>query len=214
MPVKTGYEKNYDYLVTLLLEADFTAAAALGFTETGADTARISFLRRDYQMTRHGVDDLGGAGKEHINCRGALIYYLTHGGAAAREEPAGEFQLLHQFSSGVFSGGGKDLNWMARSLTKIFGGPPAIGLAFFRQAMTILGAVEVTARANADASFLYALLPKLPVEIDYYAADDEFPCEVKFLFDRRALDFLPFETLAVAAGCLVGEIAHIATDMG
>jgi hypothetical protein len=76
--------------------------------------------------------------------------------------------------------------------------------------MAVLGATEGAAKASADASFFYPLLPKLPVQIDYYAADDEFPCEVKFLYDRRALDFLPFETLAVAGGCLVGEIAHIA----
>jgi len=209
--MRTGHEKNYDYLVTLLPGCDFSKAAALGFFETDADSARIAFLRRDYRLGRRGVDDLGGAGKAHINCRGVLIYYLTQGGVG---EPAGEFQLLHQFSSGIFTGDGKDLNWMARSLAKIFGGERETGLAACRRAMAILGAEETTASASADASFFYRLLPKLPARIDYYAADDEFPCEVKFLFDQRALDFLPFETLAVAAGCLVGEIAHIARSSG
>ena len=205
--MKTGYEKNYDYLITLLPACDFTKAAALGFAETSPDSAQISFLCRDYRLGRHGVDDLGGFGKANINCRGVLIYYLTHGGDG---EPAGEFQLLHQFSSGVFTGGGKDLNWMTRPLAKLFGGERQVGLETCRQAMAVLGAAETAAKASADASFLYRLLPKLPVQIDYYAADDEFPCEVKFLFDQRALDFLPFETLAVAGACLVGEIAHIA----
>jgi len=207
--MKTGHEKNYDYLITLLPAADFSKAAALGFSETGADSARIAFLRRDYRLGRRGVDDLGGEGKAHINCRGVLIYYLIHGGEHGGEA-TGEFQLLHQFSSGVFTGGGKDLNWMARSLAKIFGGEREAGLAAFRRAMAVLGATETAARASADASFFYRLLPKLPAQIDYYAADDEFPCEVKFLFDRWALDFLPFETLAVAGACLIGEIAHIA----
>jgi len=208
--MKTGHEKNYDYLITLLPTADFSKAATLGFSETGADSARITFLRRDYRMRRHGVDDLGGESKAHINCRGVLIYYLTHGGEG---EPAGAFQLLHQFSSGIFTGGGKDLNWMARSLAKIFSGKRETGLAAFRRTMTVLGAMETAAKASADASFFYLLLPKLPVQIDYYAADDEFPCEVKFLYDQRALDFLPFETLAVAGGCLIGEIAHIAHSL-
>jgi hypothetical protein len=184
----------------------------LGFSETSADSARIVFLRRDYRLGRHGVDDLDGEGKAHINCRGVLIYYLIHGGEHGGE-PVGEFQLLHQFSSGVFTGGGKDLNWMARSLTKIFGGKRETGLAAFRRVMAVLGAMETAAKASADASFSYRLLPKLPVQIDYYAADDEFPCEVKFLFDRHALNFLPFETLAVAGGCLIGEIVHIAHSL-
>jgi hypothetical protein len=187
----------------------------LGFTETSADSARISFLRRDYRLGRHGVDDLGGAGKVNINCRSVLIWYLTYGGEhGAGLEPAGDFQLLHQFSSGIFTGDGKDLNWMTRPLTKLFSGARQVGLDACRQAMTTLGAVETAAKASADASFLYGLLPKLPVQIDYYAADDEFPCEVKFLFDQRALDFLPFETLGVAGGRLVGEIAHIAHAAG
>jgi len=209
--MKTGHEKNYDYLITLLPACDFTKAAGLGFGETRPDSARISFLRRDYRLGRHGVDDLGGAGKANINCRGVLIWYLTYGGEHGDGlEPAGEFQLLHQFSSGVFTGGGKDLNWMTRPLAKLFGGEPQAGLAACRQAMAALGATETAVKASANASFLYRLLPKLPVQIDYYAADDEFPCEVKFLFDRQALHFLPFETLAFAGACLIGEIAHIA----
>ena len=213
--MKTGHEKNYDYLITLLPACDFMKAAALGFTETGANSARISFLRRDYRLGCHGVDDLGGPGKVNINCRGVLIWYLTHGGEHGDGlEPAGEFQLLHQFSSGVFTGGGKDLNWMARPLAKLFGGSPQAGLDACRRAMAALGALETAIKAGADASFFYRLLPKLPVRIDYYAADDEFPCEVKFLFDQRSLDFLPFETLAVAGACLIGEIAHIAHATG
>jgi hypothetical protein len=136
-----------------------------------------------------------------VNRKSVLIYYLTSGG---RGEPVYQFKLLHNFAQGIFSGGGGS-NWMSAPLRKTFSGDP-YGSERFSRAMAALGAGPVAAKAGATSVWAYLLLPKMPVEIYFYEADDEFPCEVKVMYDSTALCFVPFETLAVLHGCLLNEI--------
>ncbi|MDR3161466.1 MAG: DUF3786 domain-containing protein [Spirochaetaceae bacterium] len=51
------------------------------------------------------------------------------------------------------------------------------------------------------------LLPRMPVKVVHYEADEEFPCEVKIFYDKTALNFLDFEPLAVLNGCFINALA-------
>jgi hypothetical protein len=75
--------------------------------------------------------------------------------------------------------------------------------------MEILEATALEPRGGANSIWLYWLLPKMPVEIYYYDADEEYPCMVKFKYDKTALTFVPFETLVVMNSCLIKEIIAI-----
>jgi hypothetical protein len=80
--------------------------------------------------------------------------------------------------------------------------------------MAALGASPVAAKAGATSVWSYLLLPKMPVEIFFYEADEEFPCDVKVMYDSTALRFVPFETLAVLHGCLLNEIKRASLETG
>jgi hypothetical protein len=136
-----------------------------------------------------------------VNRKSVLIYYLTSGGCG---EPVYQFQLLHNFAQGIFAGGG-GASWMSAPLRETFS-EGASGTDKFAGAMSALGASAEAPKAGATSVWSYLLLPKMPVEIYFYEADEEFPCDVKVMYDSTALRFVPFETLAVLNGCLLHEI--------
>jgi hypothetical protein len=231
-----GYEKTYEVLVPRLYGCDFEKAAAdLGLLYDADGSVRVDFLRRHYRIDETGVyetetqekQDKGTdtlscedkteclspclAGKSStdsdsdVNRKSVLIYYLTSGG---RGEPVYQFKLLHNFAQGIFSGGG-GADWMSAPLRKTFS-EGADGPDRFFRAMAVLGASPVAAKASATSVWSYLLLPKMPVEIYFYKADEEFACDVKVMYDSTALHFVPLETLAVLHGCLLNEIKRAA----
>jgi hypothetical protein len=203
---KNGYEHTYDVMAPELLRCDFQKVAPqVGLAVDPDGTVHVDFLLRHYIIDHDGVHDAGGIGHGDVNRRTVLIYYMITGG---HENPLGEYHLLHNFSSGVFSGNNSDVDWMTSPLTRTYGGRQEL----FEQAMEILGAHSIPAKAAADGTWAYQLLPKMPVEIYYYCEDDEFPCKVEIKFDKTALSFVPFETLAVLNGCLIKEIHAIGEE--
>ncbi len=61
---------------------------------------------------------------------------------------------------------------------------------------------------QADACVTVTVLPKVPIQLHFWDEDteDNFPAEVKALFDERALDFLDIESLIFAAERLAETI--------
>jgi hypothetical protein len=62
--------------------------------------------------------------------------------------------------------------------------------------------------APLEHCYSFNVLPKMPVKVKYYEADEEFPPAVKYFWDTTAIRFLKFEPLAVLNGCLVTAIAE------
>jgi hypothetical protein len=69
--------------------------------------------------------------------------------------------------------------------------------------MCRLGGVFNGKLKSGGYTWLLKVLPKILLQIVYYDADDEFPCEVQILFDNNASRFMEFECLAFLEGCLV-----------
>jgi hypothetical protein len=65
-------------------------------------------------------------------------------------------------------------------------------------------------RAAGEHAWQRRLLPKIPVLIKYFEADDEFPCDIKIYYDKTVAEFLDFEPLAVLNGCFVSALAAAA----
>ena len=57
--------------------------------------------------------------------------------------------------------------------------------------------------AGADVSWEFDLFPFLPVQFRFWDGDDEFPAQIKLLWDKNTLDFLHFETTYYAQGLLL-----------
>jgi len=67
-------------------------------------------------------------------------------------------------------------------------------LEAFREAAQALGGRAV---AMGDAAFEFLALPRVPVVVILWAADDEFPARARFLLDRQADHQLPLDALWV-----------------
>jgi hypothetical protein len=146
----------------------------------------IRFLGRDWVVGPEGVVQLSGP-LAHVHCKSVLVWYFTFGGQGT---PSYEFVPLHSFSYGIF-------RWAARKCP--------LGSEEFRLRARELGA-EPLRRERYSEVWLYMALPKIPVQLTYCEADDEFPASLDIKFSSNATSFLPFETLAVLNGLLATEL--------
>lgn len=191
------YEKVYQELLPRLASADIAGAARdLGLAmQDGA--ALVPCFGRDFLVGKDGIT-LASGEKAPLNHRIVLAYYLMHGG---RGENAERFVPYRELP------GGQDF---ARSLSEIVEGRAAkfFGrkLDLLNSAAKALGAVSGEDYAPGDASFVITALPKLPLLMSFYDADDEFPAEAKVFYDITAPNFLDMECLAVLGFLLVQEL--------
>ena len=59
---------------------------------------------------------------------------------------------------------------------------------------------------SADGAWVFEALPKIPMMLTFYEADDEFPAEARTFYDLTAPNFLDLECLAVLGLILVLEL--------
>ncbi|WP_338603128.1 DUF3786 domain-containing protein [Desulfoferula mesophila] len=197
------YEKVYLGLVERLAGVDFAgAAASLGLERQGAGCL-VPLLGGEYLVGPTGVS-LAEGGKAFITHRIVLAWYLLHAGSG---EPSGSMVPYRELP------GGADF---ARALQTLVHQRLAEGfagrLAQLKRAAASLGAEELESSSPHDGAWRFAALPKLPLELRFYDADDEFPAEAKVLYDLTAPNFLDLECLAALAHILVLELERAARN--
>jgi hypothetical protein len=154
-----------------------------------SEPCELDFLGRTWRVERGGVEQLSGA-PAHINCKSVLVWYFTFGGQG---EPSYEFVLLSHFSYGIF----REQISPGVSLT----------LPEFQETARRLGAGFMQ-KTRYGESWLWFVLPKVPVLLTYSEADEEFPSLLDVKFGSNATTFLPFETLAVLHGLIIREFGE------
>jgi hypothetical protein len=198
-----GSEQTYRWVLGLLRDLDFAdAAGRMGLRLVSPDELEIDFLGRTYSVGRGEIalksekfpwketgEDLD------LNIKSVLGYYAL---SDACLEPVDEYCLLVSFSGAVFSGGGTSAGWAAGPLRKAFGAD----YGAFRDTALKLGMTEEAGQSNGR-KWHYKLLPKMPVKLVYYEGDDEFPTDIKILYDKTAIKIYKFEPLAVLNGCFI-----------
>jgi hypothetical protein len=223
----TGGELTFDYVVHRLAEVDFAdAVKRLGFmpvssgaAETEMEEMEIGFLGERYRLSKKdGVCSCepmsGRAVSSNLNTKSILCYYAL---SAARGEPLYDFCLIDHFAHGVFSStrreAGSVLGGMTGPLTKSLDGlSPEEQAARFaavagRLGMKPLDGKGSSAEQSATHKWAYQLLPKTPVQVVFYEADDEFPPDLRVYWDKTAIQVFDFEPLAVLQGCFIHALA-------
>jgi hypothetical protein len=194
---QNGYEKTYEAVAARLRTLEFPyAAKRLGFDLIDRYAMSIDFLGGSYRLSRDGVRPADG-GNVNVNVLSVLAYYALSPSSA---EPLYDFALLNTFAGGLVSGG--DSGWMAAPLLRVCGDHEK-----FRRIARDMGMVYEGSRVPGEHTWQYRLLPKIPVMIRYFEADEEFPCDVKIYYDKTVPEFLDFEPLAVLTSCLVSALA-------
>jgi hypothetical protein len=205
--VEKGHEKTYKWVMGLLKDADFEdAAKRMGLKLISKDELSVDFLGRTYSITRdditvksHTVNWDTGSCIFELNTKSVLGYYAL---SEADVEPANDFCLLSSFSHGVFASGNNSMS--GGPLSKAYG----TDYQAFREAALELG-MRDEGMQGAGKKWHYDLLPKMPVKLIYYEGDDEFPTDIKILFDKTAIQIYKFEPLAVLNACFAQGLAAI-----
>ncbi len=198
----SGYDSIYLGLIPRLADCDFQERAERLGLDYGDNTVLVRFLNRDYRITREGVEPLDGK-PVHVNNRSVLLYYLLSKG---RGDPGDDYILFENFPR-MISGLNTQTQLMNAPLEKHFRND----YAKFRAAATQLDGHELES-SSGKHRWKFSVLPKIPIEIVYYEADDEFPVDIQIKLDKSALSFLDFECLAFMVGCFVHALIKSAPD--
>jgi hypothetical protein len=182
----TGYEKIYLSLLPKLSELDILGQAKrLGLTPDGTSGARVEFLGRSYLYTPEGVDVIDGLGPAPINNRTLLIHYILAEGGI---QPRLSFIPLDRMTGTIDGHSESDEAYMGDHLLKETEGRHDI---FAAAAEAMHG--EYIGRQLGGHCWQFMVLPKMPMRIIFFEADEEFPAELQVLFDETAPYYMDFE---------------------
>jgi Domain of unknown function (DUF3786) len=198
--VKGGYDSIYLELMTKLSGCDFQEAAdrlGLEYVDGGI---QVCFLKRPYRITLAGVEPLDGQ-PVNINNRSVLLYYLISKGQGDSENS----YILFESIPGMISGLDVQNRLMNTPLEQYFGND----YVKFSEAAVKLDGIEEKSQGGKHL-WKFSVLPKIPLEIVFYEADDEFPVDIQIMLDKTALQFLEFECLAFMVGCFVRALIKTA----
>jgi len=199
--MQSGYDQIYLGVVARLAQCDLTEhARRLGF-DLASGSPAIGFLGRDFSVTARGVEPLDGL-PAHVNNRSVLGLYMLSEGSGI---PGSSFVSLLDLA-GTAVRGAWDARWsMAR------GAAQEIGSDYRRleQAAEMLGGTYEPTGASTYTWF-FQLLPKIPAQLVFHEGDDEFPPDMRLLFDVTAVRFLEFECLNVLSWCFFRALKMVA----
>jgi len=198
--MKGGYDSIYLGLITKLSECDFQESAERLGLEYVDGGIQVNFLKREYRITLDGVEPLDGQ-PVNANNGSVLLYYLLSNG---RGDPENSYVLFESIPR-MISGLGFQNRMMSRPLERKFGND----YVKFREAAVKLGGTEEESQIGRHL-WKFNVLPKIPLKIVFYEADDEFPTNIQILLDKTALQFLEFECLAFMVACFVRALIKTA----
>ncbi len=198
--MKSGYDSIYLGLVQKLAECDFQSSAKRLGLEYVEGSIQVNFLKREYRITKDGVEPLDGQ-PVNVNNRSVLLYYLLSQGTGSPENSFVLFESIPRMNSGL----GLQSRLMNSPLERKLGND----YFKFTQAAMRLGGIEQDSQPGKH-TWQFDVLPKIPLRIIFYEADDEFPASIQIMLDKTAPRFLEFECLAFMIGCFTRALIKTA----
>lgn len=207
-PVPRKYRDAYERACAVMegrdpaIDAD-TAGVSFVEIEEGRGRFEVPLLNRVYQISWPDleVSESEDGGEPSYVVQLLLLHYLiTADGVSIR----GEWVSFRDLPDGrvyypAFREGSE--LWLLSRF-----GDDAEALAAAAQA---LGGIPTDL---ADHAFIFWALPRLPIAIQLWEGDEEFPPEMRILFDRSAANYLPTEDLAVIARYLAACLVRAAPE--
>jgi hypothetical protein len=156
---------------------------------------KISCLGREFTVARDGSVSTRGRATSWIKI--LLLHYIRTSG---HEDLSGRWASFSELRGGMVKAS-SFLRDCEDPLRELFDQDPAA----VEGALLALGAERRSDFPTRDAWHLF-LLPRIPVVILYWPAEEEFPSKVKVLFDSTADRFLDAESLIFLGEGLVRNI--------
>jgi hypothetical protein len=198
--VNEGYDSIYLELVSKLSELDFQESADRLGLEYENGGVQVSFLKREYRITLEGVKPLDGQ-SANVNNLSVLLYYLLSKGRGEPENFYIPFESIPRMIGGLHA----QSRLMNTPLERYFGND----YVKFSEATAKVGGLEEEPQVGKYL-WRFDVLPKIPLQLVFYEADDDFPAEIQIMLDRTAVQFLEFECLAFMVGCFVRALIKTA----
>ncbi|MCD8398189.1 MAG: DUF3786 domain-containing protein [Lachnospiraceae bacterium] len=167
----------------------------------------IEFVGRDYRINRSsGRTEWTTDGFNHVEHAGfnevlAICDVLCDSKEGCRL--SGQFVKVNDLKGTVRSSGlGNDLYG---KYAEYFDGR----LPELRKACEILGGENGEKQKIGDVSYLLHPFPFLPLMLQFWESDDEFPASLKFMWDENTLDFLRYETTYYVLGHVLERLKEL-----
>ncbi|MDR0549111.1 MAG: DUF3786 domain-containing protein [Deltaproteobacteria bacterium] len=167
-------------------------AADLGLTLNAKGEVPLTFLGQPLLVSPDGVTAVG-EGKASVDVQSVVAHYLATRGRGPLKE---EYVPLNRLTGISVSPSSPSAN-LAKPLEMIDG-----DYVRFATAATKLGGRDLGLSPAGARGWLFGDLPLLPVKIDFFEPDEEFPFEIKILFDATANVIASYECLELYVMCL------------
>ncbi len=180
---------------TLSQETFETILKHSGFESADADTFRVPFLDRIYQVgfPRFEFEDTTDREKEiPLQEQVLILHYMQ---ATEIPDATGHWVSYREIPGGAFYFGAF-IKRAVEPLKKVFGQ----NLSGFSRAAGKLHAKEIE---SGDAAYEFKVLPAVPLQLILWTGDEEFPAEANILFDSTIGQILSPEDVAWLAGMVV-----------
>ncbi|MBR4078892.1 MAG: DUF3786 domain-containing protein [Christensenellaceae bacterium] len=163
----------------------------------------IRFLARDYRISRqNGIvegSDNGFSNTSEADYNESMTIYdilcCSKPDCALSGKYALSSSLKGIIHTGWNVGGGTMFQQFSDTFDKLFDRLP--------YACELLGGVP---EGRGDISYRIPMFDFLPVLFSFWRSDDEFPADIRLLWDTNVLDFMHYETLWFAAGHLMRRL--------
>lgn len=161
----------------------------------------VKFLGRYYRFEPGSIRTADGRDAE-LHHGSVLAGYLLKNGTG---HPSLNFVPLGRLTGMVAGRTSYSKGVLERRLADAAGR----SMEYFRRAIRKLDGKPGGEVGNGGESWIIYLLPKIPIQLIVYEEDDEFPLDIRILFDLTAPAFLEFEFLAVLASIFVTDLIEL-----
>jgi hypothetical protein len=169
--------------------------------EAGGGEFRLSLLGMSVRLTYPDFVSKGSGNNELPLAFQAILAYYFH--TSDGTPVNGEWISFAELPDGriynqAFQGYSGD------ALARSFG----LNVESFKSACEGCGG---TATMQGDAAYLFAALPRLPLLVNYWSGDEDFPSTCKILFDRSVSHYLPTDVCAILGSMLTSKLLKDST---
>ena len=193
-----NYEKTRDDACRRFTAYDMAALSSRPGVEDAGQELKTSFLGETVRVCKkNGAVCLDGR-KADFGEVLSVLDWLCDGRRDAAA--AGEYCTVSSLPGVLVSGSG--LVMSADGLgERIHRNPEK-----FREACTAMGGRPVR---MGDIGYAVPVFPDMDMCLKFYFADEEFPPQLTFLWDRNVLQFVRYETVYYIAACLTKRLAAL-----
>ena len=194
-----GYDNIHRDLMHELAEVDLAAAAeALDLSINPAGQVEILFMGVKYLLDNDGIrreDD-----RDYRNTHESILagYVIRH----SLGEASGRFVSFDSITGMVPAQGSYTNTALEARLVKYAEDDPDR----FHDAIIQSGGLPGGETGSGGTSWIVRLLPKISIQLIFYAGDEEFPSNIRLLIEDSATTFLEFEFLAVLTSIFIEEV--------